>query len=88
MSEALTYLRGIEDQTRWTNKYIVLDCSADNAKEIVVNHVRDITLGRRNYHYLLSGLVSARKYKLALLEGQCQNILEKYVCILMRNYDA
>lgn len=27
------------------------------AKEIVVSHVRDITLGKRTYHYLLSGLV-------------------------------
>lgn len=58
VSEALTFLRSIEEQSRWTNKYVVLDCTADNAKEIVVNHVRDIALGRRNYHYLLSGLVS------------------------------
>uniref|UniRef100_A0A6P7GMM6 Glutamate receptor 1-like n=1 Tax=Diabrotica virgifera virgifera TaxID=50390 RepID=A0A6P7GMM6_DIAVI len=57
VSEALSFLRGIEEHTRWTNKYVVLDCSTETAKEIVVNHVRDISLGRRNYHYLLSGLV-------------------------------
>lgn len=43
---------------RWSNKYVVLDCPTDMAKDIVVSHVRDITLGKRTYHYLLSGLVS------------------------------
>lgn len=28
------------------------------AKEIVVAHARDVQLGKRIYHYLLSGLVS------------------------------
>lgn len=37
---------------------MVLDCPTDMAKDIVVSHVRDVTLGRRTYHYLLSGLVS------------------------------
>lgn len=58
MSEAIHFLRGLEEQARWDHKYVVLDCSADMAKEIVVSHVRDITLGKRTYHYLLSGLVS------------------------------
>lgn len=58
MTEALRFLRSLEEQSRWDHKYIVLDCSADMAKEIVVTHVRDITLGKRTYHYLLSGLVS------------------------------
>ena len=44
---------------RWSHKYVVLDCPAEMAKEIVVSHVRDVTLGKRTYHYLLSGLVSA-----------------------------
>lgn len=58
VTEALVFLRGLEEQSRWEHKYVVLDCSADMAKEIVVNHVRDIALGKRTYHYLLSGLVS------------------------------
>lgn len=58
VSEALHFLRSLEEQSRWTHKYVVLDCSADMAKEIVVSHVRDISLGKRTYHYLLSGLVS------------------------------
>lgn len=61
VSEALRFLRGLEEQSRWDHKYVVLDCSADMAKEIVVSHVRDATLGRRTYHYLLSGLVSLHR---------------------------
>uniref|UniRef100_A0A1B0DFW9 Uncharacterized protein n=1 Tax=Phlebotomus papatasi TaxID=29031 RepID=A0A1B0DFW9_PHLPP len=55
-SEAIEFLRVLENVDRWSRKYIVLDCSTDMAKEIIVNHVRDISLGRRTYHYLLSGL--------------------------------
>lgn len=57
VTEALQFLRGLEERSRWEYKYVVLDCSADMAKEIVVGHVRDLALGRRTYHYLLSGLV-------------------------------
>lgn len=58
MSMAIDFLRTLEELNRWQPKYIVLDCPTDMAKEIVVSHVRDISLGRRTYHYLLSGLVS------------------------------
>lgn len=61
VTEALQFLRGLEEQSRWDYKHVVLDCSADMAKEIVVSHVRDIALGKRTYHYLLSGLVSTRR---------------------------
>lgn len=50
----------IEFIFRWTAKYVVLDCPTDMAKNIVVSHVRDIALGKRTYHYLLSGLVSSK----------------------------
>lgn len=42
---------------RWGSKRIVLDCTTLMAKKIVVSHVKDIQLGKRTYHYLLSGLV-------------------------------
>lgn len=64
VTEALQFLRGLEEQARWDHKYVVLDCSADMAKEIVVSHVRDVTLGKRTYHYLLSGLVSILSAKI------------------------
>lgn len=58
VSSALDFLRTLEEYNRWSKKYVVLDCPTEMAKEIIVNHVRDVTLGRRTYHYLLSGLVS------------------------------
>lgn len=55
---AIDFLHTLEDLGRFSKKRIVLDCPAEMAKEIIVQHVRDIKLGRRTYHYLLSGLVS------------------------------
>lgn len=60
VSDAIKFLRTLEELNRWSNKHIVLDCPTEIAKDIVVTHVRDITLGRRNYHYLLSGLVGSK----------------------------
>lgn len=56
---AIEFLKTLESLNRWTAKYIVLDCSIDTAKSIILSHVRDVSLGRRTYHYLLSGLVSS-----------------------------
>ncbi|XP_060535299.1 glutamate receptor 1-like [Cylas formicarius] len=74
VTEALQFLRGLEEQSRWENKYVVLDCSADMAKEIVVSHVRDIALGRRTYHYLLSGLVMDDRWESEVIEFGAINI--------------
>jgi glutamate receptor, ionotropic, invertebrate len=57
-SEAIEFLQKIEQLNRWSRKYVVLDCPTEMAKEIVKSHVRDVSLGKRTYHYLLSGLVS------------------------------
>lgn len=59
MSEAIDFLHSLEELSRWSHKYVVLDCPTEMAKEIVVSHVRDVTLGKRTYHYLLSGLVGS-----------------------------
>lgn len=61
-TNAIDFLKTLEDLNRWSKKYIVLDCPTDMAKDIVVYHVRDLSLGRRTYHYLLSGLVSSSFY--------------------------
>lgn len=58
VSTAIEFLRTLESLNRWSRKFIVLDCPSSMAKEIIISHVRDITLGRRTYHYLLSDLVS------------------------------
>lgn len=58
VTDAIEFLQKIEQLNRWSRKFVVLDCPTDMAKEIVKTHVRDVTLGKRTYHYLLSGLVS------------------------------
>lgn len=57
-SDTIEFLLALEQHDRWGNKHIVLDCNAKNSKNILVEHVRNVHLGRRTYHYLLSGLVS------------------------------
>ena len=56
--EAIQFLQTLESIDRYGRKFVVLDCSAALASEIIIQHVKDVHLGRRNYHYLLSGLVS------------------------------
>jgi glutamate receptor 3 len=56
--EAIQFLQTLESIRRYGRKFVVLDCRTSLASEIVVIHViEDVHLGRRNYHYLLSGLV-------------------------------
>ena len=57
VSEAMDFLHDLEKQNRDSIKHVLLDCSASLAKDIIVQHVRSVHLGRRNYHYLMSGLV-------------------------------
>jgi len=58
VSMAIEFLHTLEQIGRFTKKHIVLDCPTEMAKQILIQHVRDLRLGRRTYHYLLSGLVS------------------------------
>lgn len=74
VGDAIKFLRTLEEINRYNNKFIVLDCSTELAKEIVINHVRDITLGRRNYHYLLSGLVMDDRWESEVIEYGAINI--------------
>ena len=57
VSEDIDFLHSLEKQNRDSIKHVLLDCSANLAKEIIVQHVRSVHLGRRNYHYMMSGLV-------------------------------
>ena len=43
---------------RWAPKYVILDCPAPLAQDVIIKHVQDVHMGRKTYHYLLSGLVS------------------------------
>ncbi|XP_017877809.2 glutamate receptor 1 [Ceratina calcarata] len=74
MSEAIDFLRSLEELNRWSNKYVVLDCPTDMAKDIVVSHVRDVALGKRTYHYLLSGLIMDDRWESEVIEYGAINI--------------
>jgi hypothetical protein len=65
--EAIQFLQTLESIDRYGRKFVVLDCSASLASEIIIQHVKDVHLGRRNYHYLLSGLVRERLVYLCML---------------------
>lgn len=77
-TNAIDFLRTLEELNRWSRKYIVLDCPTDMAKNIIVYHVRDLSLGRRTYHYLLSGLVSS--------SAPFEHISSFFMLFLFRSY--
>lgn len=57
-SDANTFLSSLEMSDPESRKYVLLDCDSTIAKDIIVAHVRDIYMGRRNFHFLLTSLVS------------------------------
>jgi len=61
-NDAIEFIKQLEHMDREAIKHIVLDCPAHIAKEIVFKHVQTVMLGRRNYHYLMSGLVLDDKW--------------------------
>lgn len=56
--EAHDFLQSLEFENKESRKYVILDCDAETAKNIIVDHVRDIFMGKRNFHFLLTSLVS------------------------------
>ncbi|KAI5647011.1 receptor family ligand binding region domain-containing protein [Phthorimaea operculella] len=74
VSEAMEFLMALEQHDRWGFKRIVLDCNAKNAKNILVEHVRNVQLGRRTYHYMLSGLVMDDHWENEVIEYGAVNI--------------
>ncbi|XP_034839785.1 glutamate receptor 1-like isoform X1 [Maniola hyperantus] len=73
-SDTMDFLVALEQDDRWSIKHIVLDCNAKNAKSILVEHVRKVQLGRRTYHYILSGLVMDDHWENEVTEYGAVNI--------------
>ncbi|XP_053623555.1 glutamate receptor 1-like [Plodia interpunctella] len=73
-SDVVEFLRAIERLDRWSNKYVVLDSTTQLAKDALILHVRDVHLGRRNYHYFLSGLVMDDRWEKEVTEFGAVNI--------------
>ncbi|XP_060656054.1 glutamate receptor 1 isoform X1 [Drosophila nasuta] len=74
VSMAIEFLHTLEQIGRFTKKHIVLDCPTEMAKQILIQHVRDLRLGRRTYHYLLSGLVMDDRWESEIIEFGAINI--------------
>ncbi|XP_045107939.1 glutamate receptor 1-like isoform X2 [Portunus trituberculatus] len=72
--DALNFLKGVEKNNRWSKKFVVLDCGTEMAKNLIIGHVRDVQMGRRNYHYLLSGLVMDERWEEDVKEFGAVNI--------------
>ncbi|XP_013149588.1 PREDICTED: glutamate receptor 1-like [Papilio polytes] len=73
-TDVIEFLGALEKLDRWTNKYVVLDSSTQIAKEALILHVRSVQLGRRNYHYFLSGLVMDDRWEKKITEFGAINI--------------
>ncbi|XP_023943017.1 glutamate receptor 1-like [Bicyclus anynana] len=73
-TDTIDFLLALEKDDRWSIKHIVLDCNAKNAKTILVEHVRNVHLGRRTYHYILSGLVMDDHWENEVTEYGAVNI--------------
>ena len=58
-ADANAILRNIELNATMSHKYVLLECGPLVARAIIVAHVQDILMSRRNYHFLLPSLVMA-----------------------------
>lgn len=86
VSMAIEFLHTLEHIGRFTNKHIVLDCPTEMAKQILIQHVRDLRLGRRTYHYLLSGLVSVCVFVFCGCGLTPQHCLHVHFCLGCRSW--
>ncbi|GFY60999.1 glutamate receptor 1 [Trichonephila inaurata madagascariensis] len=81
-TDANSFLREVESADPESRKYVVLDCNAENGKTIIVRHVHDIYMGRRNYHFLLTSLAAV-----ALAYDGTKVILDAYSRLLKKKPD-
>ncbi|XP_067134213.1 glutamate receptor 1-like isoform X2 [Centruroides vittatus] len=72
--DANEFLSYLENSDRQGLKYVILDCNATTAQDIIVNHVKHIHMGRRNYHYLLTSLIMDEYWNSQVLEFGAINV--------------
>lgn len=51
------FIRQFEMQDKESIKHVILDCELPMVRQLIIHHVNDIYMGRRNFHFLLSSLV-------------------------------
>ncbi|XP_022240428.1 glutamate receptor 1-like isoform X1 [Limulus polyphemus] len=74
VSDANDFLHSVEAHDRDSVKHVLLDCTSEVATNIVINHLRDIYMGRRNYHFLLSSLIVDEYWNSRVLEFGAMNV--------------
>ena len=67
-TDAHNFLREIEFSSRYSHKYVILECDPATSTTIIINHVRDIYMGNRNFHFLLTSLVMDDYWNQEVLE--------------------
>ena len=55
--DAHDFILSLEFKDPKAHKFVLLDCDAEIAKAIIVKHINNIYLGRRNFHFLFTNLV-------------------------------
>ncbi|RWS04119.1 glutamate receptor 1-like protein, partial [Dinothrombium tinctorium] len=55
--EGYLFLRDLEQSDKDSKKYVILECEADVARELITSHVRNIYIERRNFHFFLISLI-------------------------------
>lgn len=56
-AEGFQFIKRFELADKESIKHVILDCDYNIVRDLIVNHVNDIYMGRRNYHFLLSSLI-------------------------------
>ncbi|UYV60186.1 GRIA2 [Cordylochernes scorpioides] len=73
-SEVNEFFREIEKEDIKSKKYVVLDLKPETARNVIVLHLKDIYMGRRNYHFLLTGLVMDESWNNDILKHGAINV--------------
>ena len=74
VKDGLQFLLELERINRNSLKRILLDCPANIAQELLVSHVNNVHLGRRNFHYLMSSLVLEDEWDRSVVEYGAINV--------------
>lgn len=76
--EAYETIEQIEAANSYSTKFVLLDVDIHTAKNLIIRHVQNVFLGRRNYNYFLMDVVSNH--------NQLVNCNQPLLIILMLNF--
>ncbi|KAI1299268.1 Glutamate receptor 1 [Halotydeus destructor] len=68
------FLKVFEMRAKETLKHVVMDCTGAMARAVIAAHVKDIYMGRRNFHFLLTNLIMDDFYGVPIAEFGAVNV--------------